>query len=142
MSAFRDVPRAGTVIQHTVQVFDQLVGKAKIELGDIPNEVITYHDPCDLGRKNGVYDAPRKLLSLIGGVDLREMERKKEAGTPTARFDAGGVEGGDFEDQEGGEPTAIVPAEEHVHGPDCDHDHEEEAPKPKRAAKKKEAAAE
>jgi len=51
-----------------------------------------------------------------------ELERRREAGIPTARFDAGGLEGGELEDQEGGSPDAIKAAE-HVHGPDCDHDH-------------------
>ena len=64
-----------------------------------------------------------QILDKDAFLALQEMERKKEAGIPTARFDAGGVEGGDFEPQEGGEPTAVVPSEEHVHGPECDHDH-------------------
>ncbi len=70
-----------------------------------------------------------QLLDKDAFAALLELERKREAGTPTARFDAGGVEGGDFEDQEGGEPTAVKPAEAHVHGPDCDHGHDEETPK-------------
>jgi trigger factor len=52
------------------------------------------------------------------------------------RFDAGGLEGGDLEGQEGGEPVAMAPSG-HVHGPDCDHDHEaeaEEKPQPKKKA--------
>ena len=77
---------------------------------------------------------------------LVELERKREAGIPVNRFDAGGLEGGDLEGQEGGEPAAVAPAG-HVHGPDCDHDHdhdhghdhghaEEAAPAKKPAAKK------
>jgi len=57
---------------------------------------------------------------------LVELERKREAGIPVSRFDAGGLEGGDLENQEGGEPAAVAPAG-HVHGPDCDHDHDHEA---------------
>jgi trigger factor len=88
---------------------------------------------------------------------LVELERKREAGIPVNRFDAGGLEGGDLEGQEGGEPAVVAPAG-HVHGPDCDHDHDHEekpvkakAPKkaepeaeekPKKAAKAKEPAVE
>lgn len=83
-----------------------------------------------------------QVLDKAAFEAMLEAERKKEEGVPTARFDAGGVEGGDFEAQEGGEPVAVTHDEAHVHGPDCDHSHEEEAPKPKRATKKKAPAAE
>jgi trigger factor len=68
---------------------------------------------------------------------LIELERKREAGLPVNRFDAGGLEGGDLEGQEGGEPAAVAPAG-HIHGPDCDHDHEAEK-KPVRPKQEAEA---
>ncbi len=100
-----------------------------------------------------------ELLDKVAFEALLELERKREAGLPVNRFDAGGLAGGDLEGQEGGEPAAVAPAG-HVHGPDCDHGHDQEAPeaapkkkaakkvedeaeeKPKKSAKAKEAEAE
>lgn len=77
-------------------------------------------------------------LDKVAFEALLELERKREAGIPVNRFDAGGLEGGDLEGQEGGEPAVVAPAG-HVHGPDCDHDHDGEEAKPKKKAAVKKA---
>jgi len=38
-------------------------------------EAVTYHDPCYIGRHNGVYVPPRELIGALPGVELREMPR-------------------------------------------------------------------
>ena len=43
-----------------------------------PAGAVTYHDPCYLGRYQGVYDPPRRLLTGVAGLALVEMERHGE----------------------------------------------------------------
>jgi Fe-S oxidoreductase len=42
--------------------------------------VVTYHDPCRLGRQAGIMDAPRALIQSIPGITLKEMEHNRENG--------------------------------------------------------------
>ena len=76
-----DYPEVGDMkfeVVHAVQYLERLIEQGKIKMGKVPREIVTYHDPCDLGRKSGVYDIPRKVLNAIEGVELREMERIKD----------------------------------------------------------------
>lgn len=69
------------VIHHT-QLIQQLIdeGKLKAENGaSFTGKKITYHDPCYLGRGNGVYEAPRKALEILD-AELVEMKRCKSNG--------------------------------------------------------------
>ncbi|MSQ29473.1 MAG: 4Fe-4S dicluster domain-containing protein [Dehalococcoidia bacterium] len=44
------------------------------------NTTVTYHDSCYLGRLNGVYDAPRQIISMVHGAGLTEMQRNLSKG--------------------------------------------------------------
>lgn len=64
-------------IYHYTQVLAPLIQSKKLSLRDYPAK-ITFHDPCYLGRHNGEYEAPRKILESIPGVDLIEMDQTRE----------------------------------------------------------------
>jgi Fe-S oxidoreductase/nitrate reductase gamma subunit len=66
------------VIHHT-QLIARLVAEGKISPGEFEGRV-TFHDPCNLGRMNGVFDEPREVLKSLRGLELTEMERSKMNG--------------------------------------------------------------
>lgn len=67
----------GFDVMHASEFLARLIEEGRVKMGDLP-WVVTYHDPCDLGRKNGVYEAPRSIIRSIPGMELREMPNNRE----------------------------------------------------------------
>jgi Fe-S oxidoreductase len=85
-STFKNLyPKVGIEMEfealHMVQYLDELMQNGKLKFTKTVPLKATYHDPCHLGRhlgESGIYDAPRRVLAGLLGVELVEMERNRE----------------------------------------------------------------
>ena len=61
---------------HATQLIEKLVQDGAISFKEMHAKV-TYHDPCDLGRHGGVFEAPRQILRAIPGLEIVELENNR-----------------------------------------------------------------
>jgi Fe-S oxidoreductase len=81
-------------VYHHSEYLAQLVGEGKLSAQMPTDKKITFHDPCYLGRHNGVYDSPRELVQISTRSAPIEMEQSK-----TNSFCCGGGGGMSFIDE-------------------------------------------
>lgn len=67
----------GFQVLHATELLEELVEAGRLKFKESP-QVVTYHDPCDLGRNSGLYEPPRSILQAIPGLELVEMEENRE----------------------------------------------------------------
>ena len=60
-------------VVHITEFLAELIEQGRLELSGEFKKKVTWHDPCYLGRHNGIYDPPRDLLRKLGGLELAEM---------------------------------------------------------------------
>ncbi|MGQ9641351.1 MAG: (Fe-S)-binding protein [Candidatus Bathycorpusculaceae bacterium] len=64
-------------IQHHTQLLIKLIDEKKLNFTKEVGKKVIYHDPCFLGKQNGIYEEPRKVIESIPGVKLLEFDRSR-----------------------------------------------------------------
>jgi heterodisulfide reductase subunit D len=70
------VPGWDIKVEHIAQTLNEAIKQGKLKAEDFP-KMVTYHDPCHLGRLGGIYDEPREIIKATG-AKITEMKLSKK----------------------------------------------------------------
>jgi len=65
-------------VYHYTQILADLIKKGRLKPPETPENKITFHDPCFLGRWNHEYEAPRTIIRSFKTLEFKEMDRNKQ----------------------------------------------------------------
>ena len=65
-------------VEHYTVYINELLRQGRIKAERPLEGKITFHDPCYLGRVNGIFDAPREIMGRIPGLEPKEMNLSRE----------------------------------------------------------------
>jgi succinate dehydrogenase/fumarate reductase iron-sulfur protein len=66
-------------VQHYTEFLAEAIKQGRIKPAKTVKRKVAYHDPCFLGKRNDIFDAPRRVLQSINGLELVEMKRTRQS---------------------------------------------------------------
>jgi Fe-S oxidoreductase len=76
-NAFKNKYELDCEIQHHSQLFAELINNGKLTFSQRIEKNVAYHDPCFLGKHNGIFEEPRQIIENIPGIEFIELDRIK-----------------------------------------------------------------
>jgi len=68
----------GIKVSHYTEVIWELIRDGRLPIERPLEKKVIYHDPCFLGKQNGIFDEPRNILGSIQGLEMLEFSRARE----------------------------------------------------------------
>jgi len=76
--AFKNRYGKNLAVQHYTQYLADRIDEGKVKFQGKLEKVVTYQDPCFLGKHNNIYDEPRKILENIPGMKFTELDMSRK----------------------------------------------------------------
>ena len=85
--------RVNFEVIHITQLLFQLIQEGKLEFTKEYGKKVAYHDPCYLGRHNGIFEEPRGILNKVPGLELKELPESTDRQSVLRRGRRQGLDG-------------------------------------------------